>query len=123
MLYYIKQNRAQEIICTFLEMKKNENINKKINDLIDEVGVFEIMNQLLLRKEIIIFHYFAPEDLAELWGTTKDIIQIYSLEIQNKINKYMDGDEFGFTDTILEDFKKDFELDKGIDFKKINNII
>ncbi len=104
-------------------MKKNENINKKINDLIDEVGVFEIMNQLLLRKEIIIFHYFAPEDLAELWGTTKDIIQIYSLEIQNKINKYMDGDEFGFTDTILEDFKKDFELDKGIDFKKINNII
>lgn len=94
----------------------SKNIIKKINDLIDEVGVFDIMNQLLVRKDIIIFHYFAPEDLAELWNTSLDKIQLYSGEIQNKINEYIDDDKFGFTDTILEDFKNDFELDKDIKF-------
>lgn len=97
-------------------MKISKNKIKKINDLIDEVGVFEIMNQLLLRKEIIIFHYFAPEDLAELWGTNLEKIQLYSSEIQNKINDYMDDDAFDFTNTILKDFKKDFELENGIQF-------
>ena len=96
--------------------KMSKNIIKKINDLIDEVGVFEIMNQLLVRKEIIIFHYFASEDLAELWNTSLDKIQLYIGEIQNKINEYIDDDKFGFTDTILEDFKNDFEIDKDIKF-------
>ncbi len=93
-------------------------MNKKINDLIDEVGVFEIMNQLLLRKEIIIFHYFAPEDLAELWNTSIEIIEKYNQEIQDKINNYVDGDKFEFIHTILEDFKNDFEKEKGFEFFK-----